>query len=84
MHSYHPRQRKSRAKAPKLNLPYTFFILVTLGGLMLVIEVRPVGRGKGVEYMDKSQPQKPDALMSRRAPDSVLAEAKERDSPENS
>jgi len=29
------------------------------------------------------QPQKPDALMSRQTPDSVIAEARERDSPES-
>jgi len=40
------------AKAPMLNLSYTFFILVMLGGLMVAIRVRPVGRGKGIEYMD--------------------------------
>ena len=34
------------------NLLYTFFILVTLGGLMLAIRVGLVRRDKGVKYMN--------------------------------
>jgi len=45
------RSRKNQeTKAPMLDLPYTFFILATLDSLMLVIRVRPVGRGKGIKY----------------------------------
>jgi len=79
------RGRKNQgAKAPMLSLSYTFFILVMLGGLMVAIRVRPVGRGKEVEYTNIKNgrlipvTQKPDTLMSRRTPDSVL-EARERD-----
>ena len=58
-------RKNQGAEAPMLNLSYMFFLLATLGSPMLAIRVRLAGRGKGVEYMDKSQPQKPDALMSR-------------------
>ena len=76
-------------KAPMLNLPYTFFILASLGSFMLAIRIGPVGRGERVNIRTSKtvgwyrQPQKPNTLMSRCAPGSVLAEARERDSPES-
>jgi len=72
-----------------LDLSHTFLILAMLGGFMLAIGVGPVGRAKGLKIRTSKkvdwyqQPQKPDALMSRRAPGSLLVEARERDSPES-